>query len=101
MLPLNQAEVLDVYAHKNVINEPNSLQRKDEIGFSNAVFSWSSNTGSSSSSERRFELKISGELFFRRGQINLVVGPTGSGKTSLLMALLGKTSPCSLFCHSA
>lgn len=30
------------------------------------------------------------EVFFRRGKINLIVGPTGAGKTSLLMALLGE-----------
>ena len=35
-------------------------------------------------------LHIDDELFFKRGKINLVVGPTGSGKTSLLMALLGE-----------
>ncbi|KAJ7747993.1 hypothetical protein B0H14DRAFT_3096981 [Mycena olivaceomarginata] len=29
-------------------------------------------------------------FIFQRGRINLVVGPTGSGKTSLLMALLGE-----------
>ncbi|KAJ7440383.1 hypothetical protein FB451DRAFT_1058899, partial [Mycena latifolia] len=29
-------------------------------------------------------------LLFQRGRIYLVVGPTGSGKTSLLMALLGE-----------
>ena len=38
---------------------------------------------------RRFVLNVDGEVLFRRGRINLVVGPTGSGKTSLLMALLG------------
>ena len=43
-----------------------------------------------SSVQRRFVLKIEDEVLFKRGRINLVVGPTGSGKTSLLMALLGE-----------
>ena len=29
-------------------------------------------------------------MVFLRGKINLVLGPTGAGKTSLLMALLGE-----------
>ena len=39
---------------------------------------------------RVFVLNIDDEVFFRRGKVNLIVGPTGAGKTSLLMALLGE-----------
>ena len=39
---------------------------------------------------RNFRLRIEGELFFRRGAINMIIGPTGAGKTSILMALLGE-----------
>ena len=35
-------------------------------------------------------LRVNEEVLFKRGCINLIVGPTGSGKTSLLMALLGE-----------
>lgn len=35
-------------------------------------------------------LKIEREVFFKPGCLNLIVGPTGSGKTSILMALLGE-----------
>ena len=35
-------------------------------------------------------LHVDEDLFFKRGKLNLIVGPTGSGKTSLLMALLGE-----------
>lgn len=38
---------------------------------------------------RQFSLHIDGELIFHRGRLNIIVGPTGSGKTSLLMAMLG------------
>jgi ABC-type uncharacterized transport system fused permease/ATPase subunit len=63
----------------------------NEIGFRNAVFSWSNTSnGSLTPSRRQFFLRIEEELFFKCGCINLVVGPTGSGKTSLLMALLGE-----------
>ena len=41
-------------------------------------------------SRRVFRLLIEDELTFKRGSVNLVLGPTGSGKTSMLMALLGK-----------
>lgn len=62
----------------------------DEIGFRGATFVWSSNVeGSLTPSKRNFSLKIEEELLFKRGHINLIIGPTGSGKTSLLMALLG------------
>ena len=42
-----------------------------------------------SSPEHRFVLEIEKELTFQRGVINLILGPTASGKTSVLMALLG------------
>ncbi|KAE9384990.1 P-loop containing nucleoside triphosphate hydrolase protein [Gymnopus androsaceus JB14] len=62
-----------------------------EIGFRNATFSWSNDSeGSRTPSRRKFLLKIDGELIFMRGTINLIVGSTGSGKTSLLMALLSE-----------
>ncbi len=35
-------------------------------------------------------LSIDDEVFFHSGKINLIIGPTGAGKTSLLMALLGE-----------
>ena len=63
----------------------------NQIGFRDAVFSWSNTSdGSSTPSRRQYSLRIEDELFFKHDHINLVVGPTGSGKTSLLMALLGE-----------
>lgn len=60
------------------------------FGFNDATFSWSNeDSGSLTPSERGFRLQMDGEVTFKRGAINLIIGPTGSGKTSLLMALLG------------
>jgi len=64
---------------------------RNVIGIRDATFSWSSESdGSLTPSSRPFRLRIDSELIFRAGHINLIVGPTGSGKTSLLMALLGQ-----------
>ncbi|KAJ3814087.1 hypothetical protein F5876DRAFT_86666 [Lentinula aff. lateritia] len=40
--------------------------------------------------KRQFTLKVPDEVIFQRNTINLIVGSTGSGKTSMLMALLGE-----------
>ena len=77
---------------------PNNGQRDREIGFRNAQFSWSasplaaSQGGSgtpTSASRTEFKLRVEGELFFEQKCLNLVMGPTAAGKTSLLLALLG------------
>jgi ABC-type multidrug transport system fused ATPase/permease subunit len=39
---------------------------------------------------RTFRLRVDNTLAFKRGKINLLIGPTGAGKTSVLMALLGE-----------
>ncbi|KAF8758431.1 P-loop containing nucleoside triphosphate hydrolase protein [Rhizoctonia solani] len=63
----------------------------DAIGFRNATFAWSRQAPATPTPSRRnFRLHIDQELLFHRGKINMVVGPTGCGKTSLLMALLGE-----------
>ena len=61
------------------------------IGIRNASFSWSKEDKVSTPLQRRFMLRIEGELIFAKGEINVIFGPTGSGKTSLLMALLGES----------
>jgi len=65
---------------------------QDVVGFQNASFTWSNDDayGTLTPSRRRFTLRVQGELLFKRGCFNLIIGPTGSGKTSLLMALLGE-----------
>lgn len=53
------------------------------IGFENASFSWDSN------SENNFKLRDL-NIAFKDGKLNVIIGATGSGKTSLLLALLGE-----------
>ncbi|CAE6498063.1 unnamed protein product, partial [Rhizoctonia solani] len=89
---LHKTELLDEYTEKQVpeILEPNP-PATDAIGFRNATFAWTRQApGTPTPSRRNFRLHIDEELLFRRGKINMVVGPTGCGKTSLLMALLGE-----------
>lgn len=53
------------------------------IGFENASFSWNA------ASDKDFKLKNL-DISFKPGKLNIVIGPTGAGKTSLLLALLGE-----------
>ncbi|KAF7369374.1 ATP-binding cassette transporter [Mycena venus] len=93
---LHETELLDVFAEKDPNTSellvPADAAANEKIGFRDATFAWSSEKtdGSLTPSKRKFMLKIEGEMLFKPGCINLVVGPTGSGKTSLLMALLGE-----------
>ncbi|KAH5535557.1 hypothetical protein HBI27_170090 [Parastagonospora nodorum] len=69
-------------------------RRKDEhgdplIGFENATFSWGGTDMSDKTAADAFKL-MDLDIKFRVGQLNVVAGPTGSGKTSLLMGLLGE-----------
>ncbi|KAI9758557.1 MAG: hypothetical protein M1835_000589, partial [Candelina submexicana] len=59
------------------------------IGFDKATFTWAgkeTNEGTVSDAFRMIDI----DTKFTVGQLNVIAGPTGSGKTSLLMALLGE-----------
>ena len=84
-----------------IILEPDTVDEPSELGISRTTFTWTkepcasgAQTPASGSSfggaQRTFALRVEEPLFFQRGRINLIVGPTGAGKTSLLMALLGE-----------
>ncbi|KAI0258755.1 hypothetical protein BC834DRAFT_974824 [Gloeopeniophorella convolvens] len=94
---LRETELLDEHdAQLNGITAANLLTEapssNDVIGFKNASFTWSKDEadGAVTPSRKRFVLRIPDELLFKRRSFNMIVGPTGSGKTSLLMALLSE-----------
>ncbi|CAA7262907.1 unnamed protein product [Cyclocybe aegerita] len=103
---LQTAELLDAFTGPQPPVEPLGLleptadavptsgvnEEDSQIGFRNATFAWSAedNDGALTPSSRVYRLNVDGELFFKRNCINLIIGPTGSGKTSMLMALLGE-----------
>ncbi|KAH9480765.1 ATP-binding cassette transporter abc4 [Psilocybe cubensis] len=103
---LQESELLDRYLHEGESDLQSSTNSSAEdicrengnegtIGFKDAVFTWSADSedrlsSSDRDSQRSYKLRIDGELVFKRNCINLIVGPTGSGKTSMLMALLGE-----------
>ncbi|KIJ23254.1 hypothetical protein M422DRAFT_786228 [Sphaerobolus stellatus SS14] len=92
---LKETELLDEFtATEFAIVRPiaETISSADVIGFKDATFSWHIEAASESltPSSRPFKLRVDGELTFEKGGITLIVGPTGCGKTSMLMALLGE-----------
>ncbi|KAF8610181.1 P-loop containing nucleoside triphosphate hydrolase protein [Ceratobasidium sp. AG-I] len=89
---LTETELLDVHSEKvaGLAIDPDP-PAPSIIGFRNATFTWARQLpGTPAPSQRNFRLRIDEELIFRRGKVNMIIGPTGCGKTSLLMALLGE-----------
>ncbi|EMD41584.1 hypothetical protein CERSUDRAFT_110134 [Gelatoporia subvermispora B] len=92
---LYQTELLDEFT---AIKEgerfvPTAEVTPGVIGIRESAFTWaneSDGTLTPGPPRRKFTLRVEEELVFERGHFNLIVGPTGSGKTSLLMALLGE-----------
>ncbi|KAJ3512976.1 hypothetical protein NLJ89_g3209 [Agrocybe chaxingu] len=91
---LRETELLDMYSEETGTEIAVGGQTEDTnvIGFNNAVFAWSKDAedGTQTPSARSFRLRVDGKLMFQRNALNLIIGPTGSGKTSVLMALLGE-----------
>ena len=59
------------------------------IGFKDATFIWGSKTAVAEDGSQAFRL-MDLDVQFKIGKLNVITGPTGSGKTSMLMALLGE-----------
>ncbi|PPQ75643.1 hypothetical protein CVT26_001623, partial [Gymnopilus dilepis] len=94
---LHDTELLDSFStnsarRTSVGDELQNDASDDKIGFRNAAFAWTAEDEDETvtPSRRQFRLRIEGELTFKPEKINLIVGPTGSGKTAILMALLGE-----------
>lgn len=81
----DETEKYEQLAHDNVDEDGNEI-----IGFQNGTFSWGSRDEKTDNDEgKAFRLRGM-NIRFAVGRLNIVAGPTGSGKTSLLMALLGE-----------
>lgn len=100
-LIFSQTELIDEFDEEKS-NESTEIwsnavpeEKKDVIGIRKARFTWSKDAAPSQTPDgtrkRAFVLSIDDELSLQRGKINLIIGPTGAGKTSLLMALLGRS----------
>ncbi len=76
--------------YSQLIQDDKDEGGETKIGFQNATFTWGGK-GSHTDGSTAFRL-IDMEIKFRVSQLNIIAGPTGSGKTSLLMALLGEMS---------
>ncbi|KAJ2996301.1 hypothetical protein NUW58_g1011 [Xylaria curta] len=59
------------------------------IGFRDATFIWGSKDAVAADGSVAFRL-LDLDIDFKIGKLNIIGGPTGSGKTSMLMALLGE-----------
>ena len=59
------------------------------IGFRDATFIWGSKHAVAEDGSRAFRL-LDLNVDFKIGKLNVITGPTGSGKSSMLMALLGE-----------
>jgi ABC-type multidrug transport system fused ATPase/permease subunit len=86
---LNSAELLDRY---DTSDTTAAGRHAEELGFAHASFYWSKEhaTDARTPSQSRFSLRVEDAIVFKQGVLNLVLGATGCGKTSLLMALLGE-----------
>ncbi|EKM60769.1 uncharacterized protein PHACADRAFT_246884 [Phanerochaete carnosa HHB-10118-sp] len=95
---ITQTELLDRYTAELEEDEapayvPQVVVDPSVVGIREAAFTWSRDndgTQTPGRGRRNFALRIEDEVTFKRGAINLIIGPTGAGKTSMLMALLGE-----------
>ena len=84
---LNEDETEKYY--QLISKNMNSKQEDPLIGFDKATLTWGGKDVQIDDKHTAFRL-INMNIRFLVGRLNIVVGPTGSGKTSLLMALLGE-----------
>lgn len=77
--------------YSQLIQNEKDEMGEPKIGFENATFTWGGKESQPDNESAAFQL-IDVDLKFHVGKLNVIAGPTGSGKTSLLMALLGEMS---------
>ncbi len=82
-----ETEKYDQLAHDNVDENGDEI-----IGFEDGCFSWASKSEVVAEGQSPAFRLLDLDIRFAIGKLNIIAGPTGSGKTSLLMALLGEMS---------
>ncbi|EIN07962.1 P-loop containing nucleoside triphosphate hydrolase protein [Punctularia strigosozonata HHB-11173 SS5] len=93
---LNDTELITPEDGSPSVAPSTALVAPDEnnsTGFCDAVFTWDrlEDDGAAYDPKKRdFRLRIDKEIIFEKDAVNLIVGPTGAGKTSVLLALLGE-----------
>lgn len=75
--------------YSRVLHDDKDEAGETKIGFHRATFTWGGKDPQKNDGSTPFQL-IDVDIKFHVGQLNIIAGPTGSGKTSLLMALLGE-----------
>lgn len=88
-----QTELLDEYDKQTPLAhalQDSPAPHQDDIGCGKSHFTWTSEVvdDEATPSTSTFRLRVDTDLIFKKGAFNLILGPTGSGKTSMLMALL-------------
>jgi len=76
---LRDTELLDSFSQDDVVMDDVQHDAGDDrIGFNNAVFAWSKEAGDGAltPSSRAFRLRVEGNITFKQGCINLIIGPT-------------------------
>lgn len=92
---MRKTELVDTFSASESTGDLDTGSLEDsDITIQSTMFTWDASDDGKARTpgddRRRFRLRIDDEVVFKSGRINLIVGPTGSGKTSMLMALLGK-----------
>ena len=75
--------------YDQIRQDPKTDNNDSIIGFDKSTLTWGGRDARDDKGNTAFRL-IDISLRFQIGRLNIIAGPTGSGKTSLLMALLGE-----------
>lgn len=89
---LNETDMIDAFspgAQLDFQQTPEHLAAIDDglIRLKNATFAWGKDSDDKNMINHRIHIP---DVTFRKGEVNLITGPTGSGKSSLLKALVGE-----------
>lgn len=75
--------------YEQLLQGPKDENGDPIIGFEKATLTWGGKDAQKAEGQTAFRM-IDMNIRFLIGRLNIIIGPTGSGKTSLLMALLGE-----------